>query len=256
MGERKYKPPASPLNPTIHIHDDPKKSLEVQPKKVEDPSSAKKATTSSSCHRFPKVVGEFPDDLPEGDFDIFNEGNINVLTKKVIVLEKTKAKAEAEREELKENLEAAKAENVSLKKDLEEHAEVIHQLNEDLEEHAKVIDRITEEFDEVNAKYENMSEVNKTLHQMIGELHETTSNENKVLRAEIEALKVDKAVKDEQLNMLYTIIEHRLGINVQAVFDEIEIRNVEARRAEREKQLPEEAKQKKKGLVIDEEETA
>ncbi|KAJ0733509.1 hypothetical protein HanPI659440_Chr11g0409061 [Helianthus annuus] len=197
MGERKSMPPASPINPTIHIHDNPKKSPEVQPKKVEDPSSAKKATTSSSSHAYPKVQGEYPYDLQEGDFDVFNDGKINVLTKNVSILEKAKAKAEAEREEFKEKLEAADAENDALKKNLEEHAEVIDQLNEDLEEHAMVIDRITEEFDEVNAKYENMSEVNKTLHQMIGELHETTSNENKVLRQEIEALRADKAVKDE-----------------------------------------------------------
>ncbi|KAJ0653524.1 hypothetical protein HanOQP8_Chr15g0584541 [Helianthus annuus] len=182
MGERKSTPPASPINPTIHIHDDPKKSPEVQPKKVEDPTSAKKDTTSSLSYGFPKVIGEFPDDLPEGDFDIFNEGKINMLTKNVSVLEKAKAKAKVEREEFKEKLEASKAENVALKKDLEDHAEVIDKLSEDLEKHAKVIDRITAEFDEVNVKYETVNEAYKALHQMIGELHETTSNENKVLR--------------------------------------------------------------------------
>ncbi|XP_022019390.1 uncharacterized protein LOC110919431 [Helianthus annuus] len=220
MGERKSTPPASPINPIIHIHDDPKKTPKEQPKK---------ATTSSSSHGFPKVIGEYPEDLPE-------------------------AKAEAECEEFKEKLEAAKAENVALKKDLEDHAEVIDQLSEELDEHAKVIDRITEEFDEVNVKYETVNEANKTLHQMTGELHETTSNENEVLRKEIEALRADKVVKDEQLNMLYTIIEHKLGFNVQVVFNELEIQRVEARRVEREKQLAEEAKQKKKGVVIDKEE--
>ncbi|MFS7945829.1 hypothetical protein Hanom_Chr06g00528731 [Helianthus anomalus] len=77
-----------------------------------------------------------------------------------------------------------------------------------------------------------MNATNKTLHQMIGELHETSSNESKVLRQEIEAL----------------------GFNVQSVFDELEIQRVEQRRVEREKELVEEAKQKKKGLVIDKEE--
>ncbi|MFS7929111.1 hypothetical protein Hanom_Chr04g00328671 [Helianthus anomalus] len=254
MGERKSKPPASPVNPTIHIQDDPKKTPEEQPKKVEDPSSAKKATTSSSSHGFPKVIGEYPEDLPEGDFDILNEGKLNMLTKKVIILEKVKAKAEAEREEAKEKLEAVKVENVALKKDLEDHAEVIDQLSEELEEHAKVIDRITEEFDEVNAKYETVNETNKTLHQMIGELHESTSNENEVLRKEVEALRADKVIKDEQLNMLYTVIEHKLGFNVQAVFDKLDIQKVEARRVEREKRLAEEAKEKRKGLVVDTEE--
>ncbi|MFS7904605.1 hypothetical protein Hanom_Chr01g00038061 [Helianthus anomalus] len=55
--------------------------------------------------------------------------------------------------------------------------------------------------------------------------------------------------------MLYTVFEHKLGFNVQAVFDKIKIKNVEARRAEREKELAEEAKQKKKGVVNDKEVT-
>ncbi|XP_021986740.1 glutamic acid-rich protein-like [Helianthus annuus] len=221
MGERQSSPPPPPpINLTIHIHDDPK-----------DPSSAKKATISSS-----------------------SEGKINVLTKKVSMLEKAKAKAEAEREELKEKFEAYKTENTELKKAANNHSEIIDQLTDDLEEQNKVIDIITAEFDEVNEKYETMYETNKTLHQMIGELHETSSNENKVLRQEIETLRADKAVKDEQLNMLYTVIEHKLGFNSQSVFDELEIQRVEERIIEREKQLAEEAKQKKKGLVIDNEE--
>ncbi|KAF5766274.1 hypothetical protein HanRHA438_Chr15g0725801 [Helianthus annuus] len=104
MGERKSTPPPppSPKNPTIHISPGHQKTPEQQQKKVEDPSSAKKATTSSSSHGFPKVSGEHPEDLPSGDFDVFNDGKINVLTKKVSVLEKAKAKAEAEREKAKE----------------------------------------------------------------------------------------------------------------------------------------------------------
>ncbi|KAM0035874.1 putative transcription factor bZIP family [Helianthus debilis subsp. tardiflorus] len=187
MGERQSTPPPPPpINPTIHIHDDPK-----------DTSQQKKDTTLSSSHRFLRVQGEYPDDLPEGGFDIFNERKINVLTKKVSLLEKAKAKAETQRDELKEKLKAMKAENAELKKAVEDHAERIDQLNDDLEDHAKVIDRITEEFDEVNEKYETMNETNNKLHQMIGELHETSSNENKVLRQETEALRADKAVKDE-----------------------------------------------------------
>ncbi|XP_035831877.1 glutamic acid-rich protein-like [Helianthus annuus] len=221
MGERKSMPPASPINPTIHIQDDPKKSPE------------KKDTSSGSFDGFPKVHGEFSEDLPKGDYDMFHDGKIKVLTKKVSILEKEKEKAEAERDELKEK---------------------IDELTGDLGEHAKVIDRITEEFDEVNAKYENMNEVNKTLHQMIGELHESSSNESKVLRQEIEALRADKVVKDEQLNMLYTVMEHKLGINVQAMYNDLEIERVEARRVQREKELAEEATQKKKSVVIDNEE--
>ncbi|MFS7935308.1 hypothetical protein Hanom_Chr05g00401961 [Helianthus anomalus] len=121
-----------------------------------------------------------------------------------------------------------------MKKAINDHAERIDDLTDDLKAHAKVIDQLTEEFDEVNNKYEKMNGANKILHQMIRELHETSSNENKALRQEIEALRVDKAVKDEKLNMLYIVIEHQLGINVQAMFNDLEIQKVEERRAERE----------------------
>ncbi|KAM0037805.1 hypothetical protein Hdeb2414_s0013g00407551 [Helianthus debilis subsp. tardiflorus] len=93
---------------------------------------------------------------------------------------------------------------------------------------------------------------------MLDDLYTSSLNENEALRKQVEALRADKVIKDEQLNMLYTVIEHKLGFNVQAVFDEIEIHRVEARRAEREKRLAEKAaeskKDKKKGLVIDTEE--
>ncbi|MFS7945238.1 hypothetical protein Hanom_Chr06g00521831 [Helianthus anomalus] len=147
------------------------------------------------------------------------------------------AKAEAE-------LEVVKAENVALKKEIEEHADMI--------------DQLTDEIEEVNAQYKTIDEANKTLHEMLGDLHTSTSNENEVLRKKVEALRADKVIKDEQLNMLYTVVEHKLGINVQVMFDEIEIQRIETRRLEREKRLAEEAaeskKDKRKGLVIDTEE--
>ncbi|MFS8007495.1 hypothetical protein Hanom_Chr14g01261631 [Helianthus anomalus] len=208
MGERKSTPPASPINPTIHIQDGPKKSPE------------KKDTSSGSYDGFPTVHGEFPFDLPEGDYDMFHDGKIKVLTKKVSSLEKGKAKVEGE-------LKAVKAGNEELKKAYNNHAEIIDDLNDTIAEQAKVIDRITQEFVEVNTKYENMNEVNKTLHHMIYDLHETSSNENKVLRQEIEAPRANKVVKDEQLNMLYIVMEHKLGINFQAVYNDLEIQRVE-----------------------------
>ncbi|KAJ0770131.1 putative transcription factor bZIP family [Helianthus annuus] len=245
MGERESTPPPPPVNPTIHIPDDP-----------QEPSSAKKDNNSSSSQGFPS----FPDNLGPGPLslddvgDLFNEGKINLLTKRVSILEKVKKKAEAEQDELKQNLMKVLAENDELKLAVNDHAERIDELTDDLGEQAKVIDQLTTELAEVNVKYENMNEVNKTLHQMIGELHEPSSNENKVLRQEIEALRADKVVKDEQLNMLYTVMEHKLGINVQAVCNDLEIQRVEQRRIQREKELDEEATQKKKSVVVDSEE--
>ncbi|MFS8007505.1 hypothetical protein Hanom_Chr14g01261791 [Helianthus anomalus] len=218
MGERKSMPPASPVNPTIHIQDDPKSSPE------------KKDTFSGSFDGFPKVHGEFPFDLPEGDYDVFHDGKIKVLTKK-------------------EKLEKVKAKNAELKIAVNDHADRIDELTDDLGEQAKVIDQLTTEFAEVNERYQLLSETNKTLHQMIGELHESSSNENMVLRQGIEALRTDKVVKDEQLNMLYTVMEHKLGINVQSVYNDLEIQRVEERRVQRENELAEEAKQKNKELV-------
>ncbi|MFS8022667.1 hypothetical protein Hanom_Chr16g01442221 [Helianthus anomalus] len=111
---------------------------------------------------------------------------------------------------------------------------------------------------EVNAQYKSMDESHRILIEVVGNLHTSTSNENEVLKKEVEALRANKEIKDEQLNMLYIVIENKLGINVQPVYDEIEIQRVEARRIEREKRLAEEAaealKDKKKGLVINTEE--
>ncbi|KAJ0703173.1 hypothetical protein HanPI659440_Chr14g0547971 [Helianthus annuus] len=160
--------------------------------------------------------------------------------RKVSILEKAKAKAEAELKDAKEKLKDVEAENVALRNEVEELSDVVEQL--------------AEKIMEVNAQYKVMDDSHMTLSEIVGDLHTSTSNENKVLRKEVEALRANKVIKDEQLNMLYTVIENKLGINVQAVYDEIGIQRVEARRIEREKSHVEEAAEKRKGLVIDTEE--
>ncbi|MFS7917529.1 hypothetical protein Hanom_Chr03g00190131 [Helianthus anomalus] len=72
---------------------------------------------------------------------------------------------------------------------------------------------------------------------MLSDLNEASANDIKVMKLEIEALRTDKAVKDEQLNMLYTVMEHHLGINVQSIYNNLEIQRVEERRVAREKEL-------------------
>ncbi|MFS7948725.1 hypothetical protein Hanom_Chr06g00563281 [Helianthus anomalus] len=99
---------------------------------------------------------------------------------------------------------------------------------------------------EVNARYKSMDESHQMLMEVVGNLHTSTVNENEVLKKEVGALRADKVIDDEQLSTLYIVIEHKHGINVQAVYDENEIQKVEARRAEREKQIAEEAKEKRK----------
>ncbi|KAM0006872.1 hypothetical protein Hdeb2414_s0002g00061661 [Helianthus debilis subsp. tardiflorus] len=79
MGERESTPPPPPENPTIHIDDDEKK--------VEGPSSPKKDTSSDSFDVFPKVHGEFSDDLlPGGDYDMFHDGRSKFSQRKLEVL--------------------------------------------------------------------------------------------------------------------------------------------------------------------------
>ncbi|KAJ0694653.1 hypothetical protein HanPI659440_Chr15g0611251 [Helianthus annuus] len=209
-GERVSTPPPQPENPTIHILDDPEQS---QPKKV---------TSPGSFEGFPNVQGEFTEDiLPDEDYDMLHDGKIKDLSKKVSVLEKEKPKAEAEHDDLKKKLEKSLEMNEEMKLVVNDHAERIDALIEDMADNAKLIHRLTTELAEVKAEYENMRETNKTLHQMLDDLHEASSNENKVLKLEIEALRADKVIKDEQLNMLYTVMEHQLGINVQAVYNEL-----------------------------------
>ncbi|KAM0004611.1 hypothetical protein Hdeb2414_s0235g00843101 [Helianthus debilis subsp. tardiflorus] len=111
------------------------------------------------------------------------------------------------------------------------------------------------ENDEMVEKMKKLKEVNQTLVGMISDLHEATENELKIVKLEMEAMKADKVVKDEQLNMLYTVMESHLNIDVHAIFNNIGVKRVEERRLERERKLAEEATQRRKGLVVDTEET-
>ncbi|KAJ0789096.1 hypothetical protein HanPI659440_Chr05g0199621 [Helianthus annuus] len=242
-GVRIATPPSSPVHQSIPIPEvEREKTPKQPPKTVKEPSSASKKppTPQSSSHSFPKV----PYDLPSDFGDMFNDGKINALTRKVSLLEKAKVEDEEELKAAKEKLKDVEAENVALRNEVEELSDVIEQL--------------AEKIMEVNAQYKALYDSHKTLMDIVGDLHTSTSSENEVLKKEVEALRADKEIKDEQLNMLYTVTENKLGVSVQAVYDEMEIQRVEARRIEREKRLAEEAaealKDKKKGLVIDTEE--
>ncbi|MFS8009916.1 hypothetical protein Hanom_Chr14g01290931 [Helianthus anomalus] len=97
--------------------------------------------------------------------------------------------------------------------------------------------------------------MNQMLNSLFSDLHETTSNEMKAMKLEMEAMKADKVMKDEQLNMLYTVMESHLNIDVHAAFNNIKVKRAEERRVERKRMLSEEAIERRKGLVIDIEET-
>ncbi|KAJ0780326.1 hypothetical protein HanPI659440_Chr06g0236341 [Helianthus annuus] len=238
--ERMSTPPPPPVNPSIHIPDDA------------ETSKPKKTTLPDLFEGFPNIHGEFKDAiLPDEDYNMFHDATVKELTKKMSILEKEKAKAEAERDELKKHLEKITKLNEEMKSVVKNHAKRIKTLVEDVDDNAKLFEQLSEELSEVNVKYANMNETNQTLHQMLDELHEASANEIKVLKLEIKALRADKAVKDEELNMLYTMMEHHLGINVQSIYNNLEIQRVEERRAQREKELAEAATQKKKDVIVE-----
>ncbi|MFS7919052.1 hypothetical protein Hanom_Chr03g00208381 [Helianthus anomalus] len=82
-------------------------------------------------------------------------------------------------------------------------------------------------------------------------MSEASTNEMNAIKLEMEAMKADKVMKDEQLQMLYVVMESHLKMNVHAAFEEIEVKRAEERRMERERRLVEEATQKNKGVVED-----
>ncbi|KAJ0726519.1 hypothetical protein HanPI659440_Chr12g0471261 [Helianthus annuus] len=182
---------------------------------------------------------------------MFQDATIKDLKKKVSILEKEKAIAEADRDELKKQLEELTKVNEEIKSVVIKHAKKIKTLNEDVDDNAKLFEQLSAEITNLHLKNKNLNETNQTLHQMLQELHEASTSEIKVLKLEIEALRADKTMKDEQLNMLYTVMEHHLGINVQSIYNNLEIQRVEEKRAQREKELAEAATQKKKELIVE-----
>ncbi|MFS8019182.1 hypothetical protein Hanom_Chr15g01400881 [Helianthus anomalus] len=82
-------------------------------------------------------------------------------------------------------------------------------------------------------------------------MSEASTNEMNAIKLEMEAMKADKVMKNEQLQMLYAVMESHLKMNVHAAFEEIEVKRAEERRMERERRLAEEATQKNKGITDD-----
>ncbi|MFS7943560.1 hypothetical protein Hanom_Chr06g00501671 [Helianthus anomalus] len=127
--------------------------------------------------------------------------------------------------------------------------EKIKKMEDDAKDNTKLFDVMQREISELNKKLTNMNDINQTLNQMISDLHEASGNEMRAIKLEIEAMKAKKVMKDNQLNMLYAVIESHLKINVHTAFNEIEVKRVEWRRIERERRLAEEATQKNKSVI-------
>ncbi|MFS7978074.1 hypothetical protein Hanom_Chr10g00911361 [Helianthus anomalus] len=215
-------------------------------------SRPKKTTLPNLFEGFPNVHVEYTDDiLLDEDYDMFHDVIVKDLKKKVSILEKEKAKAESDRDELKKQLEELSKVNEEIKSVVIKHAKKIKTLNEDVDDNAKLSEQLSVEITDLHLKNKNMNDTNQTLHQILQELHEASASEIKVLKLEIKTLRSDKSVKDEQLNMLYTVMEHHLGIDVQSIYNSLEIKRVEERRAQREKELAVEATKRKKELILE-----
>ncbi|XP_021975040.1 calponin homology domain-containing protein DDB_G0272472-like [Helianthus annuus] len=164
------------------------KTPDQPPKTTEEPSFASKKppTPQSSSHCFPKV----PYDLPSDFGDMFNDGKINALTRKVSLLLKAKAEAEAELKATKEKLKDVEDENVALRNEVEELTNVVEEL--------------AEKIMEINAQYKEMDNSHKTLTEIVGDLHTSTStyDEIEIQRVEARRIEREKRIAEEAAEAL------------------------------------------------------
>ncbi|KAJ0752456.1 hypothetical protein HanPI659440_Chr09g0324601 [Helianthus annuus] len=180
---------------------------------------------------------------------MFNNEAVKELSKKIAELEKEKAKAEAEHDALKMQIEELMKTSDQIRIVLIDQEEKINKMEDDVEDNTKLFNIMQKEKSEMNKKLAKMNYINQTLNQLISELSEASANEMKAMKLKMEAMKADKVMKDNQLNMLYVVMESHLKIDVHAAFNEIEVKKAEDRRIERERRLAEEATGKKKSVT-------
>ncbi|KAF5765160.1 hypothetical protein HanXRQr2_Chr15g0700481 [Helianthus annuus] len=197
----------------------------------------------------PPATWIYKEDIPEDDYDMFNNEAVKELLKKVNDLEKDKAKAEEERDVLKGQIEKLMKAHDEIRMVLIDQEETINKMKDDDHDNHQLTELLTAEISTLNVKIKNLQDVNQTLNRLLSEISEASSNEIKVMKLEMEAMKADKVMKDNQLNMLYAVMESHLKIDVHAAFNEIEVKRAEERRIERERLLAEEATQRRKSII-------
>ncbi|XP_021991556.1 glutamic acid-rich protein-like [Helianthus annuus] len=190
----------------------------------------------------------FSEDLP-GESDMFNDQAVKELIKKVKELEKEKAKAEEERNMLRSQIDDLMEAHNKIVAALVEKEKRMNQMKDEAEGNSKVFDSLTHEISSLNARIKDLENVNQTLNQLLNEMSEASSNEMKAMKLEMEAMKAEKVMKDQQLQMLVAVVESHLKMNIHAAFDEIDVIRANERRLERERQMAEEANLKNKGIV-------
>ncbi|KAF5817988.1 hypothetical protein HanXRQr2_Chr02g0059511 [Helianthus annuus] len=203
-------PPTSPIQESITVQT--KVNITTPPQQsqnVEEPgSTSKKSTTplqQGSGMSFPEVphnLGTSPIPLEDvGDIPFFDDARVDGVIKRVAELEKAKAEtdeklkaSDAKLKATEEKLKSVEADNVVLK-------------NEILTMNEKILD---------------VQAGNNALNEMIDELlttnvdlndsHATMSVVNEIMQKELEDLRADKENNSRQLEMLYVVIEDRLGV--------------------------------------------
>ncbi|KAL9995762.1 hypothetical protein Hdeb2414_s0771g00945361 [Helianthus debilis subsp. tardiflorus] len=178
-------------------------------------SRPKKTVLPDPFEGFPNIRGELKGYiLLDDEFDMFHDASVKDLKKKMSFLEKEKEKAEAERDELKQQLEELAKVNEEIKSVIIKHAKKIKNMEGDVDDNAKLFEQLSLEITDLHLKNTKLNEINQTLNQLLSELHEASANEFKAMKLEMEALRADKSMKDEQLHMLYDVMEHHLGIDI------------------------------------------
>ncbi|XP_022024469.1 intracellular protein transport protein USO1-like [Helianthus annuus] len=195
--------------------------------------------------------GIFTKDIPEDDYDMFNNEAVKELLQKVNKLEKEKAKTELERDILKKQVDNLMKASDQVRAVLLDQEETMNKMKDEAHDNSKLFELLTTEIASLNVKIKNLEDVNQTLNQLLSEMSEASLNEMKAMKLEMEAMKAEKVLKDEQLHMLYSVMESHFKMDVHAAFNEIEVKRAEERRMERERHLAEQDTQKNKGVIDD-----
>ncbi|MFS8006759.1 hypothetical protein Hanom_Chr14g01252941 [Helianthus anomalus] len=132
---------------------------------------------------------------------MLNNEAVKELPKKVANLEKAKAKTEEERDVLKGQIEMLMKAHDEARMVLIDQEETIKKMKDDAHDNSQLTELLTSEIATLNVKIKNLQDVNQTLNQLLSEMSEASSNEMKVMKLEMEAMKADKVMKDNQLNM-------------------------------------------------------
>ncbi|MFS7968021.1 hypothetical protein Hanom_Chr09g00792671 [Helianthus anomalus] len=112
-------------------------------------------------------------------------------------------------------------------------------MKEDIDDNVQVVENLTSEIASLNVKVQDLQNINQTLNQLVNEMNEASANEMIALKLEMEAMKADKVMKDQQLQMLTAVVETHLKLNIHEAFDQVDIIKANERRQERERQLAE-----------------